>query len=95
MTDASIKARRRALGWNREELAERAGIDKFVLQQIELGSWTEGEAHIRVETCLERAEAGETDVRLSRIVVPDDARTLSPNPSGDDPNRSTNETSTD
>ncbi|MEL6347975.1 MAG: helix-turn-helix transcriptional regulator [Myxococcota bacterium] len=78
MADADIKSRRKALGWTRQELAERAGIDKFVLQQIEMGSWNEGEARVRVDTTLERAEAGELDVRLERIAVPDDGAVLSP-----------------
>ena len=55
---------------SRQELAERAGIDKGVLQQIELGTWTEGESRIRVEVVLERMEAGEADVRLEPVSQP-------------------------
>jgi len=70
---ASIKARRKALGWNRRELADRAGIDPRVVQLLELDQWHEGEASGRVRAVLMRAEAGETDVRLPPIEVPDNA----------------------
>jgi len=66
----SIRDRRRALGLSRQELAERAGIDKGVLQQIELGTWEEGESRIRVEVVLDRTEAGESDVRLDPVRQP-------------------------
>lgn len=72
----SIKARRKALGWSRRELAQRAGIDPHVLQQLELGTWSEGEARMRAEVTLERAEAGEEDVQLERLQVPADAPKL-------------------
>ncbi len=55
---------------SRSELAERAGIDVHVLQQIELGTWEEGEARIRAEVVLERTEAGEDDVRLPPLKRP-------------------------
>ncbi len=67
----SIRERRRAAGMSRRELADRAGIDPNVLQQIELGTWEEGEARIRAEVVLERTEAGETDVRLSPVKRPE------------------------
>ena len=66
----SIRDRRRALSISRQELAERAGIDKGVLQQIELGQWEEGEARIRVEVVLERMESGEEDVQLKPVEKP-------------------------
>ena len=66
----NIKDRRKALSLSRQELAERAGIDKSVLQQIELGTWEEGEARIRVEVLLERLEAGEHDARLEPMSQP-------------------------
>ena len=71
----SITERRKALGWDRQQLAERAGIDRFVVQLIERGEWEEGEARMRVDIVLERAEAGEADVRLERIQIPPDAPT--------------------
>ncbi|MCO4773416.1 MAG: helix-turn-helix transcriptional regulator, partial [Deltaproteobacteria bacterium] len=37
----SIRDRRRAAGMSRRELADRAGIDPNVLQQIELCTWEE------------------------------------------------------
>ena len=76
MSAMSIKARRKALGWSRQELAQRAGIDRHVVQQLELGTWGEGEARMRVEVALERAESGEADVQLGRVQVPADAPTL-------------------
>ena len=66
----SIKDRRKALSLSRQELAERAGIERGVLQQIELGTWEEGEARIRVEVLLERLEAGEHDARLEPMSQP-------------------------
>jgi transcriptional regulator with XRE-family HTH domain len=66
----SIKIRRKTLSLSRQELAERAGIDKGVLQQIELGTWQEGEARIRVEVLLDRIEAGEQDARLEPMSQP-------------------------
>ena len=66
----SIKVRRKALALSRQELAGRAGIDKGVLQQIELGTWQEGEARIRVEVLLDRIEAGERDARLEPMSQP-------------------------
>ena len=71
----SIKERRKALGWSREDLAQRAGIDRHVVQQLELGSWSEGEARMRVEVVLERAEGGEHDVRLDSLKAPPGAPT--------------------
>ncbi|MFT5683409.1 MAG: transcriptional regulator with XRE-family HTH domain [Myxococcota bacterium] len=67
----SIRDRRRALSLSRRALAECAGIDPHVLQQIELGTWEEGEARIRAEVALERLEAGETEVRLSPVKRPE------------------------
>ena len=67
---SSIKDRRKALGMNRQDLAGRAGIDKGVLQQIELGLWEEGEARIRVGVVLDRMEAGEADVKLETVKLP-------------------------
>jgi transcriptional regulator with XRE-family HTH domain len=68
-----IKARRKALGWRRAELAQRAAIDARLVQLIELGQWTEGEAIGRVKAVLIRAEGGESDVQLDPIQVPDNA----------------------
>lgn len=63
----SIKDRRKALGWSRAELAERAGIDSRLAQLLELDQWSEAEALSRVEEVLTRAEAGELDVRLEQV----------------------------
>lgn len=60
----SVKDRRKALGWDRTELARRAGVDKAALQLVELGQWTEPDALRRVDEVLARAEAGELDVVL-------------------------------
>lgn len=59
-----VKERRKALGWDRAELADRAGVDKAALQLIELGQWTEEDALTRVAHVLARAEAGDRSVRL-------------------------------
>ena len=59
-----VKSRRKALGWSRGELAERAGVDRAVMQLIELRQWDEAESHGRVAEVLWRAEHGEADVRL-------------------------------
>lgn len=66
----SVKDRRKALGWARAELADRAGVDRSAMQLVELGQWTESDALRRVEEVLSRAEAGEADVRLERPVAP-------------------------
>lgn len=63
----SVKDRRKALGWSRAELAERAGIDSRLAQLLELGQWSEAEALARVEEVLTRAEAGEAEVRLDQV----------------------------
>lgn len=61
----SVKDRRKALGWDRAELARRAGVDRAALQLVELGQWTEEDALRRVEEVLARTEAGEADVVLA------------------------------
>jgi len=60
----SVKERRKALGWNRAELAARTVLDKRVVQLIELGQWSEDGALGRVEYVLSAAENGELDVQL-------------------------------
>ena len=65
------KQRRKNLGWSRAELAERAGIDRRLVQLIELGQWEEQEALARVEAVLEAAEGGRKDVRLEPVKMPD------------------------
>ncbi|MEQ1566813.1 MAG: helix-turn-helix transcriptional regulator [Myxococcota bacterium] len=60
----SVKDRRKALGWDRTELARRAGVDRAALQLIEADLWTEQDALRRVEEVLARTEAGEPDVVL-------------------------------
>ena len=64
MTTDDIKARRKALGWDRAELARRAALDRSVVQLVERGEWSESDALARVEEVLRRAEAGERDVQL-------------------------------
>ncbi len=65
----SVKDRRKALGWDRAELARRSGVDKSALQLVELGQWTEEDALRRVEEVLARTEMGEKDVVLPPPVV--------------------------
>ncbi|MCB9697804.1 MAG: helix-turn-helix transcriptional regulator [Alphaproteobacteria bacterium] len=59
-----VKDRRKALGWDRAELARRAGVDRSALQLIERGEWSEEDALRRVDEVLDRTEAGEADVVL-------------------------------
>ena len=72
----TIKARRKALGWRRGELARRAAIDPRLVQLIELGQWSEGDAIGRVKAVLLRAEAGDTAVQLEPLEIPEDAPTF-------------------
>ncbi len=72
----SIRERRKALGWSRAELAERAAIDRRIVQLIELDQWTEADALARVDEALRRAEAGDTDVRLNPVQPPEGAPTI-------------------
>ena len=73
MSEQSIKERRKALGWNRATLAQRAQVDRAAMQLIELGQWSESDALARVDEVLRRAEAGELDVQLPPPEKPDDA----------------------
>lgn len=73
----SIKDRRKALGWSRAELADRAGIDPRVVQLLELGQWSEEESADRVDEVLTRAEAGERDVALGRVEADEGAAVFS------------------
>ena len=68
-----LRARRKALGWSRRELARRAAIDPRVVQLLELDQWSEGDALGRVRAVLIRAESGETDVELPPLEIPADA----------------------
>ena len=61
-TEPDIKERRKALGWNRAELAKRAALDKHVVQLIEMGQWSEEDALGRVQYVLRSAEAGQPDI---------------------------------
>lgn len=56
-----FKARRKATGWTRKELAARAGLDPRLIQLVELGQWSEFEALGRIEAVLKRKEQGEDD----------------------------------
>lgn len=75
-----VKARRKALGWSRAELADRAGIDPRLVQLVELDQWTEEGALARLAEVLRRAEGGEVDVRLRRVQAEQGAARF-----GDDP----------
>jgi transcriptional regulator with XRE-family HTH domain len=65
-----IKARRKALGWGRQELAERSGVPKSVVALIERDEWSEPDAISRVATILGLAEAGSSDPRLPPPLPP-------------------------
>ena len=61
----TLKERRKALGWDRAELARRADINRALLAMFERGDSIEAEdERARVEEVLDRAEAGEADVQL-------------------------------
>ena len=63
------KERRKALGWSRAELAQRAHVNKATLQLIEMGQSLDDESIARIEEAMSRAEAGEKDVMLPRVTV--------------------------
>ena len=65
-----IKERRKALGWDRQELAMRAGVPKSVVALVERDAWSEEDALKRVATVLGLAEAGESDPRLPPPAAP-------------------------
>ena len=64
-----IKTRRKALGWSRATLAEKAALDKRIIQLIELGEWTEDEeTKLRARFLLEH---GDADIQLDPVRAPD------------------------
>ena len=69
---SDTKARRKALGWDRTELARRAGVDKAALALIERGMWSEEDALTRVAHVLGEAEKGNLDVQLEPPKLPDE-----------------------
>ncbi len=73
VTGPEVKMRRKALGWNRAELADRAGVDRSALALIERDAWSEDDALRRVAEVLWRAEHGELEVRLAHPVAPKDS----------------------
>ena len=75
-TEPDIKARRKALGWNRAELAKRAALDKHVVQLIEMGQWSEEDAVGRVQYVLGSAESGQLDIQLDPVREGDDGTAL-------------------
>jgi len=75
-TEPDIKARRKALGWNRAELAKRAALDKHVVQLIEMGQWSEEDALGRVQYVLGSAEGGQLDIQLDPVRESDDGTAL-------------------
>lgn len=56
-----LKERRKALGWTRAELAQRAAVDPRTLQLLELGQSLDTEARERVEAVLAAAELDQAD----------------------------------
>lgn len=75
-TEPDIKERRKALGWNRAELAKRAALDKHVVQLIEMGQWSEEDALGRVQYVLRSAEAGQLDIQLDPVTEDGDGTVL-------------------
>ena len=66
----ALAARRKALGWGRGDVAGRAALDPRIVQLIELGLWSEGEALGRVRAVLLRAESGDLAVQLPPVEIP-------------------------
>ena len=60
----SVKARRKALGWSRADLATRTGLNSALIALIERDMWSEEDAWTRVHFVLGEAEKGNLDVRL-------------------------------
>ncbi len=72
-TGGEVKARRKALGWDRAQLAQRAGVDRSALALIERDAWSEEDSLHRVAETLWRAEHGEPDVQLAHPEAPKDS----------------------
>ena len=66
-----VKARRKALGWSRAELAQRAGVEQSVVALIERRAWSDQEAITRVERVLTQAEGGKLAYVLPLDEVPE------------------------
>lgn len=56
-----LKERRKALGWSRLELAQRAGVDPRTLQLLELGESLDEESKARAEAALDAEERRTAD----------------------------------
>lgn len=56
-----LKERRKALGWTRAELAQRANVDPRTLQLLELGQSLDDESRERVEAALAAEELRTSD----------------------------------
>lgn len=67
---STVKTRRKALGWSRADLAQRASLDKRIIQLVELGEWTESDALGRIDYVLNAAEHGEAEVQLPPVTAP-------------------------
>ena len=61
--------RRKALGWSRGDVAGRAALDPRIIQLLEMGLWSEGEAIGRVRAVLLRAEGGDLEVQLPPVEI--------------------------
>ena len=67
-----IKERRKAQGWSRQDLAERAGLNSALVAMMERGQWEDSDAWTRVAHVLSKAEAGDLTVRLAPPERPKD-----------------------
>jgi|GEM_PF-2379849 len=77
------KTRRKALGWSRAELADRAGLDPRVIQLAELDQWEEEAALARIAEVLDRAEAGDLGVRLRPVKAEQGVAQFGDQPAGE------------
>ena len=75
MDVSTVKARRKALGWSRADLAHRSGINTPTLGLIERGQWDESDSLTRVAHILQEAEAGNLDVILPAPTREETSRT--------------------
>ncbi len=73
---SDVKDRRKALGWSRQQLADKAALDKRIVQLVELGQWSESDALARLDYVLKSAEHGDTGIQLDPVRAPEDAAAI-------------------
>ena len=61
MAKNNVKERRKALGWSRAHLGQKAYVDRRVIQLIEMEQSHDTEAMERIEAILSAAESAQAD----------------------------------